>query len=316
MDMQDRNQRLPSLEELLSRRSQAPVDLFNFYIYMRDTARSVDCKSAGQTPNLIDPFADLDLWLDISQHTSLCRLYIRELRRSLLNNTPEQEQALNAAPSGSRSTSYSTPSELDSASEKSYAALYSGPGAAADGENNPRLSQIASGVPADARPADSGGRAPMATNMTPQQQVNKRVSELSSAPSTGAPGSVEHSVQRQDITASAERILYTYMVPGAEREVALPHVLVDAVRACIEQDGRDDPEVFDDVRGYVFQAIEHSAYPKFLRAKALGNLVAPSALLRLIFGIFCIFGGLWIGFVLIFLNYAPQVTRLWVGGIE
>ncbi|MBE7179673.1 MAG: hypothetical protein INR71_00410 [Terriglobus roseus] len=34
--------RLPNLFEVLSRRTMAPVDLFSFYIYMRDQQRSVD----------------------------------------------------------------------------------------------------------------------------------------------------------------------------------------------------------------------------------------------------------------------------------
>lgn len=37
----DRN-RLPSLFEVLSRRTLPPVDLYSFYIYMRDQQRSVD----------------------------------------------------------------------------------------------------------------------------------------------------------------------------------------------------------------------------------------------------------------------------------
>jgi hypothetical protein len=40
-DMEQRN-RLPTLLEVLSRRTLAPVDLFSFYIYMRDQQRSVD----------------------------------------------------------------------------------------------------------------------------------------------------------------------------------------------------------------------------------------------------------------------------------
>lgn len=34
--------RLPSLIEVLGRRTQSPVDLFAFYVYMRDQQRSVD----------------------------------------------------------------------------------------------------------------------------------------------------------------------------------------------------------------------------------------------------------------------------------
>lgn len=41
VDMEQRN-RLPTLFEVLSRRTLAPVDLFSFYIYMRDQQRSVD----------------------------------------------------------------------------------------------------------------------------------------------------------------------------------------------------------------------------------------------------------------------------------
>lgn len=34
--------RLPNLWEVLSRSTKAPVDLYSFYIYMRDQQRSVD----------------------------------------------------------------------------------------------------------------------------------------------------------------------------------------------------------------------------------------------------------------------------------
>jgi hypothetical protein len=37
----DRN-RFPTLFEVLSRKTVAPLDLFSFYIYMRDQQRSVD----------------------------------------------------------------------------------------------------------------------------------------------------------------------------------------------------------------------------------------------------------------------------------
>ena len=40
-EFQHRN-RFPSLFEVLSRKTVAPLDLFSFYIYMRDQKRSVD----------------------------------------------------------------------------------------------------------------------------------------------------------------------------------------------------------------------------------------------------------------------------------
>ena len=38
----EQRDRLPTLMEVLGRRTLAPVDLFSFYIYMRDQQRSVD----------------------------------------------------------------------------------------------------------------------------------------------------------------------------------------------------------------------------------------------------------------------------------
>lgn len=40
--MDIRRNRLPTLAEVLNRRTLPPVDLFSFYIFMRDQQRSVD----------------------------------------------------------------------------------------------------------------------------------------------------------------------------------------------------------------------------------------------------------------------------------
>ena len=91
----------------------------------------------------------------------------------------------------------------------------------------------------------------------------------------------------------------------------LPREMVVDVQSAIEKDGRDDPEVFDGVREYVFQAMERDAFPGFLRAKALGNIVRFDALLRLILGLLSLFAGFWAGFAMIFLGYG-RATRCWV----
>ncbi|KAG3185634.1 hypothetical protein PC129_g25278, partial [Phytophthora cactorum] len=65
-----------------------------------------------------------------------------------------------------------------------------------------------------------------------------------------------HPVARQDIRASAEKILFTFLMPGAEREITLPGSVKQDVTNAIEEIGRDDPEVFDVAKDYVFQAME------------------------------------------------------------
>lgn len=120
-----------------------------------------------------------------------------------------------------------------------------------------------------------------------------------------------HTVARADIKSSAEKILYTFLLPGAEREITLPGSITDDVTRAIEEDGRDDPEVFDVAKDYVFQAMERDAFPGFLRMKALGNLIPPTLVLRLIVGLVAMFGAFWAGFVLIFLDKS-RLTKCWV----
>lgn len=120
-----------------------------------------------------------------------------------------------------------------------------------------------------------------------------------------------HTVARQDVRASAEKILYTFLLPGAEREITLPGSITQEVTTAIEEYGRDDPEVFDVAKDYVFQAMERDAFPGFLRMKALGNLIPPTLIMRLILGLVAMFGAFWTGFVLIFLDFS-RPTRCWV----
>lgn len=120
-----------------------------------------------------------------------------------------------------------------------------------------------------------------------------------------------HSVTRADIRASAEKILYTYVLPGSEREIVLPQTILNKIVQAIEQEGRDDPEVFDEAKDYVFQAMERDAFPGFLQAKALGNMIPLSILLRLIIGLASLGAGFWGGFYMILTNQ-PRHIRCWV----
>lgn len=123
-----------------------------------------------------------------------------------------------------------------------------------------------------------------------------------------------HTVARPDLRASAEKILYTFILPGAEREIVLPQPMIDRMVYAIEEEGRDDPEIFDDAKDYVFQAMERDAFPGFLQAKALGNLVPLSILIRLIIGLLSLGGGFWAGYYCILRNISRS-TRCWVSYI-
>lgn len=255
---------------------------------------------------------------------SLCRHYVRELRRSVLVETPEHEKG----PNGSRRDSMllervgnvndpAGPSMYRTNEERAQDQRLSaflrrenigngngnGNGNAATTTNNgpARHSRQASLVGSEkmTRGRSSSDRQPRPSLMmtTPDRRTDS--------------GSPAHTVARADIRASAEKILYTFLLPGSEREIILPDSITSRIINTIEEQGRDDPEVFDAAKDYVFQAMERDAFPGFLRAKALSNLVPPSMMLRLIFGLLCMFGGFWSAFVLIFLDY-PRSTRVWV----
>lgn len=152
------------------------------------------------------------------------------------------------------------------------------------------------------------------TNESPASSSERRArasTQLSSQHITSDSNSPAHAVAREDIQSSAEKILYTFLLPGAEREITLPGSITTDITTAIEQDGRDDPEVFDVAKDYVFQAMERDAFPGFLRARALGNLIPPTIVARLIVGLIAMFGAFWTAFVLIFLNEGIS-TRCWV----
>lgn len=132
----------------------------------------------------------------------------------------------------------------------------------------------------------------------------------SSRPSTDQ-GPATGTISRQDIRASAEKIIYTYILPGAEREIILPGSMTGDLVTAVEVSDRDDPEVFDVVKDYVFKAMERDAFPGFLRMRALANLTPPTMILHLVLGLLSLFAAFWVGFVLIFLDM-DRKTRAWV----
>ncbi|KAF2758582.1 regulator of G protein signaling superfamily [Pseudovirgaria hyperparasitica] len=278
--------RLPTLFEVLSRRTAAPVDLFSFYIFMRDQQRSVDY---------------LDFWLDVSQHLSLCRHYVRTLHRSIIDQTPDKigsrrsSQVLEdvglAGPSGDKG-------------EKDYKRTPEQRLSAFLRENN-EGSSVRKHSPATSQ--DTTG-----TSRSERRRHSFMTSADGSPFHDSSPEQGGSQISRSDIRASAEKILYTYLLPGSEREIILPQSILNDVTDAIEgPDQRSDPELFDSARDYVFQAMERDAFPGFLRAKALGNIVPSSMFFRVIFGLVCMFAGFWTAFILIFLNY-HHATRAWI----
>lgn len=239
---------------------------------------------------------------------SLCRHYVRELRRSVMIGTPD----------GEKSQSKRSSAILESIGDMNHPAA--GPTMLKTEKERDQDAQMsaflredaASGVPLGHSPHGSTGSQQSSMQQIISDERQPRASLMSSPVYlTSDSNSPAHTVARQDIRASAEKILFTFLLPGAEREIILPHSITQEITISIEERGRDDPEVFDAAKDYVFQAMERDAFPGFLRMKALGNLVPPSLMMRLIVGLLSMFAGFWVAFILIFLDYSRHV-RLWV----
>ena len=151
---------------------------------------------------------------------SLCRHYVRELRRSVLSDYDSLER-LQEVPSSS------DPSPSNDTTLSRSIRFFM--------EQDPSISE------------------------------NQGSSDLPDARSTSPSSSfIGSAVRRADIRASAEKILYTFLLPGSEREIVLPQSMIDYIIHAIEDERRDDPEIFDEAKDYTFQAMERDAFPGFL----------------------------------------------------
>jgi hypothetical protein len=231
--------------------------------------------------------------LDVSQHLQLCRLYVRRLHRSIIEDTPEMEKV-------SGRSSYL----LDNAGE--------GPSGEKD-MSDQRLSAFLRSERPSRNHSPQNSQGSINTSEAPPRPSYAALETPGDSSSPGQNSSIDNSQpRREDLRASAEKILYTYLLPGSEREIIIPQIILNEVQDAIEgPDQRSDPELFDSAKDYVFQAMERDAYPGFLQAKGLGNLVPQSMMIRLIVGLISFFGATWAAFCLIFLDKS-RTTRCWV----
>ncbi|GAA5995277.1 Rax1p [Rhodotorula paludigena] len=134
-------------------------------------------------------------------------------------------------------------------------------------------------------------------------------------------------IRRNDLIASAERLYSMYLMPGADKEIYLPPSLritefplsssqlpavshPDYDREAAAQ--AQVPDMFHAQKEFVYRSMEGDSFPRFLRAKAFGNLTPVSGIARLVLGLVALWAALATAFAFIFLDAKPKVRRLWV----
>ncbi|TYJ58200.1 hypothetical protein B9479_001024 [Cryptococcus floricola] len=276
----------------------------------------------------------LDFWLDVQQHENLCKAYFKDLRRSGRSVQDEWPQFADYARSNGSHFSplLSLPSEPPSPNPTSPNPLYPvSPDPA--GDFDPSHSPLNPSGSRGRRDTESHGPNHGMTSPTPSQGVGafgeraQKEGRTSLAPSQGAgtrsgrrrskaPTVIarDRAIEKQALQESAERIFYRYLFDGGEREIYLPPSLrVYNFPESIEGETSPlIPDLFHAQKIYVFKALEQDAFPRFLRAKAFANLTPFGSVVRLIAGLLCLWGAFVLAFSLIFLNWKPRLTRLWL----
>lgn len=273
----------------------------------------------------------LDFWLDVQQHENLCRAYFKDVRKSgrtIRDDWPEywdyarRRGSIYGTVVGLNphtGTKRSTASTGDILSDHDRHNLAAGDEEKAARSPSPRMisttpaTAVASDPPRSSTPFSLSGRTPT---------LFKRASR--------APTIIPRSaaITRQDLIASAERIYLRYLSPAGtvgsneNHEIYLPPALrmhSFPLSSTHEPKTQSEmslmaqiPDMYHAQKEYCFRAMEQDAFPRFLRAKAFGNLTPMSALVRLVIGLIVLWIGLAVGFSLIFLDVHPKSKRFFV----
>lgn len=269
----------------------------------------------------------LDFWLDVQQHENLCRAYFKDVRKSgrtIREDWPEYWDYARR-----RGSIYGTVMGLNPNSAAKRSTASTGELLSEQDRQNLADEKAARSPSPVASPATAVSDPPRSTTpfslsgRTPTLFNHRRASRAPTIiPRTSA-------ISRQDLIASAERIYFRYLSPAANtpgssenHEIYLPPSLrIHSFPLSSTHEPKTQsetsimaqiPDMFHSQKEYVFRAMEQDAFPRFLRAKAFGNLTPVSALVRLIVGLIVLWIGLAVGFSLIFLDVHPKSKRFFV----
>ncbi|KDQ16626.1 hypothetical protein BOTBODRAFT_30549 [Botryobasidium botryosum FD-172 SS1] len=304
---EDLRNRLPSFDEVLSRKTRPPVDLFMFYLFLqREGAEDV-----------------LDFWLDIQQHENLCRAYFKDVRKSGRTIREDWPQYWDFARRRGSIYGAVVGGKQSANSEDRLSAPSPSPR-----PHTPSITFDQQQQQPQPRVQYQSQDQPTPRSSTPFSQIARRASAMVKRASR-APTIIprDAAITRADLVASAERIFARYLLQGAEKEVYLPPALrIHAFplnSADMPNPNNSDydvqmsalaqiPDMFHAQKEYVFRAMEQDAFPRFLRAKAFGNLTPVSALVRLCAGLLVLWVGLATAFSLVFLDVKPKSKRFFL----
>ncbi|CAG8749774.1 1897_t:CDS:2 [Gigaspora margarita] len=298
----DRN-KLPTLHEVLSRKTAPPVCLYNFYLYMRDREHASEY---------------LDFYLDVLEHENICKAFVRDIKKLNLDlniEYPEYERYRPAgvAPEKGQLGRYSVATSNDGGIQRQLSA--------SSRESN--ITNSSGGVfDSPSRPESPYSGQHIidiaSANKAPRFRHRDSVRSNKTNTTTGNLSFYgrERPFTKDDLRESAERIYYKYIYQGSEKEIELSDHIREKITLAMEEDSgtlnkRADPWIFYEAKKEIFSFMEGEHFPKFLRARAFGNMNILQTMLRLVLGLFFLFIGFATALSLIFLDVKPRTVRIW-----
>lgn len=301
--------RLPTLQEVLSRKTAPPVCLFNFYLYMRDRENISEY---------------LDFYLDVLEHEILCKAYVKDLKKLGLDVNIEYPEYERFRPGTSKNvndkSNYNTLISVDSGVRRYLSS-------SSRGSNNTHTSR---GRDPSSRPdSPFSQNSNTGINLTEisidgnnddKKQKNEEFRNSVRSNKTNITSSFhnrERPFTRDELRESAERIYFKYIFEGSEKEIILSRDIREKITHAIEEEGisqhkRDDPWIYYEAKKEIFAFMERDPFPRFLKCRAFGNMSQLQIIMRLFIGLFFLFLGFSIVLSLIFLDIKPKAIRLWV----
>ncbi|KAJ1978478.1 Bud site selection protein, Revert to axial protein 1 [Dimargaris verticillata] len=276
---------LPSLELVLSRKTCPPLCLYNYYVYMRDIEHAEE---------------NLDFWLDVVAHESLCKAYCQTLIKRKVASSPfsylkrtNMKWTLKDVTQELRYSTYSNSITSESQHPAEKAEPLQPPTVEPADLQNLDLAEPSFGL-------ENGQQAVCDHPYCLPQNDHTRYHHN------------PQSVNREDLKKSAERIYYRYIVAGTEHELNMPELMRLRICRMIEMEQRDDPDVFLEAKNYIFNMMAHDSFPRFLYARAYENMGYTQTMVRLVTGLVSLMIGFTVELCLIFLDRQPKGLR-WFG---
>ncbi|KAL9552516.1 hypothetical protein MBANPS3_003729 [Mucor bainieri] len=265
-------QDLPTLEDILSRKTLPPVCLYNFYIVLRDKLNMDDL---------------LDFYLDVRHHEILWRRYVKSVLKSsqqhdLFNSIHKVD---NEDPIEKYIDISSPDVPIDKYLDTQHPVVQGSPTLVINKESSADDISISVPLPMVRPPIGE-------SLMDAIYQVPDRNDLATSS---------ERIVHTYLMPGGSK---YLEVIPAKIRQQVIESYNING-------SVRHDPMLFSEAKRAAFLYMERWAYPSFMRLKVWGNITDRQQIHRLVIGLVALTAAFSTALSFIFLDYAPWGTRFW-----